>query len=135
MPSFPHKVQNQMEAFVHSVQRLDIEMIDLILEEKRTYQNFPKHMFIDMLGRAFKVFKDHGDTFLDCHQGYCNTETCNFRSPGYCFIGNHSKKYLNLVIENAQGVVIDIYECAYFMILGNGFIDGERVHIRDYSLE
>jgi hypothetical protein len=43
-------IKTQSDAVLHFLQRLDIEMIDSVLEPNRTYQDFENHIFVQKLG-------------------------------------------------------------------------------------
>ena len=107
-------LQTQADAVLYFLQRLDIEMLDMILEDNRTYQNFDKPLFIEKLGNAFDKFIEKGNTYLNRHEGFCNAESCNFKCKGFSFIGNESGHCFDLIIDSKDGVVHDIYECIRF---------------------
>lgn len=108
------ELKTQADAITYFLQRLDIEMVSDILEDNRTYQDFEKSVFVVKLGVALDEFIAAGDTFLNCYSGSCNEETCNFKCTGFSFIGNHSQKFFDLIIDIKGGVVHDIYECSKF---------------------
>ena len=104
----------QLDAVLYFLQRLDIDMLNMILEDDRTYQNFDKPLFINKLGNAFDKFIEKGNTYLNRHEGFCNAESCNFKCKGLSFIGNKSRHYFDLIIDSKDGIVYDIYECSSF---------------------
>ena len=104
-------------------------MINDLLEDNRTYQDFEKCIFIHKLGNALNEFIAAGDTFLNCYNGFCNEKMCNYRCSGFSFIGNHSKKYFDLIIDIKGGLVHDIYECSRFCNLETEVQKKERIKI------
>lgn len=111
-----HKeIKNQVDAVLYSIHQLDIEMVDLLLDPKRTYQDFEKPIFIEKLGLAFDEYRKSGDTHLNYHEGHCNSKSCNFNCKGFSFIGNLSNNYFDLIMETQYGFVHDIYECQFFI--------------------
>jgi hypothetical protein len=108
------KLSNHKNAVIYFIQQMDIEMIDDILDNDLTYQKFEKDIFIDKLSIALQKFTTGGDTFLECHTGLCNNESCNYQCSGYSFIGNESKNYMDLIIETENDIVKDIFECRKF---------------------
>lgn len=111
-----HKeIKNQADAVLYSIQQLDIEMVDLLLDSSRTYQDFEKPIFIEKLDFAFDEYRKSGDTFLNYYEGNCNSKSCNFNCKGFSFIGNSSNKYFDLIIDTKHGFVHDIYECQFFI--------------------
>ena len=108
------KLKTQADAILYFLQKLDIDMVNSILADNRTYQNFEKKKFISKLDVAMDVFLTAGDTFLNKYKGFCNSEECNFKCSGYSFVGNNSSNYFDLIIEVEEGIVHDIYECSKF---------------------
>lgn len=108
------KLDSQFAAVLYFIQQLDIDMIDTLLDEERTYQDYEKSIFIKKLSVAFDEFIAAGDTFLKYTNGFCRSEYCNFKCKGYRFIGNNSNAYFDLIIEVGDGIVFDIYECSFF---------------------
>lgn len=109
-------LNTQEDAVLYFIQRLDVDMINTLLDDGRTYQDMEKDIFIRKLGYAFDEFLDCGDTFLNCSSGKCDAVMCNFQCRGYSFTGNNSGKHLDLIIEkNVEGKVLDMYECRFFI--------------------
>lgn len=124
-------LKTQSDAVLYFFQRLDIEMIAIILEDNRRYQNFEKAEFLNKLGLAFDEFIEAGDTYLNRYDGICNSKSCNYKSKGFSFIGNVSGKYFNLIVEIKNGVVYDICDCHKFKCKTKGIIRNGNVWISD----
>jgi len=124
----------QADAVIYFLKKLDIEMINDILDDNRTYQGFKKNIFIDKLGIAINEFIAAGDTFLHCFNGFCNAEDCNYKCTGFSFIGNKSKNYFDLIIKIQDGVVDDMYECSEFKNLEKGFKKQQRIRINKFKI-
>lgn len=107
-------LKTQVDAVLYFLQRLDIDMVSRVLEDKRTYQNFAKPLFIKKLEDALDEFIEAGDTYLNRYNGSCNSKSCNYKCKGYSFVGNNSANYFDLIIDVKDGVVLDIYECFSF---------------------
>jgi hypothetical protein len=107
-------LKTQEDAVLYFLQRLDIDMISVVLDDNRTYQNFAKPLFIKKLNVALDEFIEGGDTYLNRFNGSCNSKSCNYDCGGYSFIGNISGKYFDLIIDVKDGIVNDIYECVKF---------------------
>jgi hypothetical protein len=123
------KSMTQSDAVIHFIQNLDVDMIDALLDEKNTYQDFKKNLFIQKLGVAFDEFINAGDTQLMVNNGFCSQFTCNNQCSGYRFSSNVSGLYFDLIIDIENGIVKDIYECSSFMCLSAGLIAKKRVLI------
>lgn len=104
-------LKTQVDAVLYFLQRLDIDMVSRVLEDKRTYQNFAKPLFIKKLEDALNEFIEAGDTYLNRYNGSCNSKSCNYKCKGYSFVGNQSENYFDLIIDSKDGVALDIYEC------------------------
>lgn len=104
------------EAVLWFISRLDWEMVNELLDDERTYQNFPKWEFIAKLRNAFGQFTSQGDTRLLIFSGSCNSCDCsNYKKKGYIFYGNHTKNHINLIIElDDNEHITDMYECEDF---------------------
>ena len=107
-------LKTQADAVLYFLQCLDIAKVSNVLDDKKTYQNFEKPLFIKKLGSALDEFIEAGDTYLNRYEGVCNSKTCNFNCKGFSFVGNKSEDYLDLIIDIQDGVVLDIYECFSF---------------------
>jgi len=116
MNNTPHrpKLSNQAEAVLHYISIMDIEMINDLLDDDKTYQDFPKHLFVQKLDNALYRFQKAGDTHLNTYTGTCKSEECSLGCKGKRFIGNNSGMYLDLIIKQENGQIIDIYECHSF---------------------
>ena len=89
-------------------------MVNALLEDSKTYQDFPKYLFIQKLGNAFDRFIRSGDEHLLTYSGTCCSEVCSFGCKGVRFIGNHSGLYMDLVFKEENAEILDIYECHQF---------------------
>jgi hypothetical protein len=119
-------LKTQVDAVLYFLQRLDIDMVSRVLEDKRTYQNFAKPLFIKKLKDALDEFIEAGDTYLNRYNGSCNSKSCNYKCKGYSFVGNNSGNYFDLIIDVKDGAVNDIYECFSFKC------EDERVNKNEY---
>ena len=89
---------------------MDTEMLSLVLDEIRIYQEVNKDVFISKLEDVFNQFKAKGDTELIPSPGKCGSEDCtNQGCKGYSFFGNVSKEYISFIIDENDGAVANIY--------------------------
>jgi hypothetical protein len=123
------KLDKQADAVLYFLQGLDIEMVNAVLEDNRTYQDFEKHVFIQKLDYALDEFIQVGDTYLNRYPGHCNSEVCNYKCKGFTFIGNNSGNYFDLIIVIKEGVVQDIYECSLFKCFNQLVSKNNRIEI------
>ena len=127
-------IKTQADAIIYFFQRLDIDMVSDILVDNRTYQDFEKSLFVHKLGNAFDEFIKAGDTFLQCHTGFCNSKLCNYKCNGFSFTGNFSGNYLDMIIEIKDGIVQDMYECSEFKMQVKGIKKNERIVLHTFNL-
>ena len=106
------KPQNQYEAIVYFIARLDIEMVSSFLDEERTYQDFPKYLFVSKLIGAFEQFDKAGDKSLALHKGSCSG--CSKGCRGLTFLGEQGH-YMDLLFQQDSNKIVDIYECVNFI--------------------
>jgi hypothetical protein len=97
------------------MQRMDEDMLKLILEDCYTYQDYDKRTFLKKLSNAFDEFQRKGDTYLNVFEGKCNSAACsNLNCKGFSFVGNKTNHYMDLIIQTKESKVSDIYECYDF---------------------
>ena len=105
-------LRTQADAVRYFIQTMDIEILYLILDDKITYQDFPRNEFLLKLERVIDDFKKNGDTFLQAIEGRCGQ--CSKDKCGFLFVGNNSKMYMNLLFDLSNGQIKDLYECSSF---------------------
>ncbi len=127
------RIETQAQAVIYFMQRMDIEMVDAILEDNRTYQDFEKSVFITKLGLALHEFTMDGDTFLKAYSGTCDEKDCHYKCKEISFIGNNTHNYLDLVIEIKEGIIHDMYECREFKRLTPGVDSLKRIRINKFA--
>jgi hypothetical protein len=123
------KLNSQADAVIHYIKHLDIEMIETLLDDKLTYQEFPKSSFIQKFDVAFNEFIQSGDSELDISNGFCSVFVCNNQCSGYRFSSKSSGLYFDLIIDIEDGQVNDIYECSSFFCLSSNSNANKRVRI------
>ena len=107
---------SQLDAVLFFMQRMDEDMLKLILEDCYTYQDLDKRTFLKKLTNVFDAFEEEGNTFLNIYEGKCNSAACsNNNCKGFSFVGNQSNDYMDLIIEIREDKVFDIYECYDFI--------------------
>ena len=111
---FHSPLTTQADAVIYFLQQLDIDTMQQLLDENRTYQDFSKADFIEKLGKAMEEFLQGGDKFLYYNPGCSTSKECNYKSKGFSFVVNKSGHYLDMIIDIKDGVVQDMYECSEF---------------------
>lgn len=106
---------NKKESIIESFQKMDWDMLAVFLDNNKTYQNATKEVFLEKLNAAFSELKENGDTFLLPHKGFCNFDKCpNKGCKGYSFVGNMSNKHIDLIFDELEDNIKDIYHCNDF---------------------
>ncbi|MGL6269330.1 MAG: hypothetical protein ACRC2O_15460, partial [Chitinophagaceae bacterium] len=84
------------ETIIHYFEKMDIRMLDILLDDTKTYQNASKDIFLEKLALAFKKFKNINDTFLTSYKGICGSKVCpNKGCKGFSFVGNISGQHID----------------------------------------
>ena len=105
-------ITSQFDAIKFFIQRLDIEMVDLILKDEFTYQDLNKKEFVEHLNAVFEEFISAGDQFLNVINSTCRS--CNKGKVAYLFVGNVSRNYICFYFDQQGGEIKDMYECNWF---------------------
>lgn len=122
--------KNKTELILESFQNMNLSMLNVLLDDKRTYQEVVKAVFIEKLDKAFTRFKDNGDTQLWSYKGVCNSTTCaNKGCVGYAFIGNNSMHHLDLIFDELSDDVNDIYQCFTFDLIDKSVVTEDLIYI------
>ncbi len=122
----PQVPQNQLEAFLYYMAKMDTGMLSEILEDNCTYQNTSKELFLVRLAEVMEQIKSWGkDSELIVIPGECYNERCNKGCRGYSFAGKCSGLHFDLIVENNNTQIDDIFTCSYFKT-DSGFLDPEK---------
>ena len=123
-------LKTQAEAVLYFLCRLDINMLNELLDSERTYADLPKARFIEKLGVAFNKFIYAGDDSLSLETGFCSSLDCdNCGCLGYTFVGNVSGHFLDLVVIEEEGKIIDIFDCTFLQVEGSSRDRDLRIEI------
>lgn len=122
-------LKTKADAFYYFLQRMDIEMIDLLLDDKITYQDFEKKKFINLLDDAFDKFTRQGDTFLLTSTEHCNSKTCHYKLKRCLLTGNESENFMNILVETEGDRITDLLECYSFKYSEKPKLCGKRIYI------
>lgn len=110
-------LKTQKDAVQYFIHKMDIGMIDAILDEDKTYQEYDKITFLLKLQSVFERFQSFGDSFLIPVAGRCNF--CDKTKTGFSFYGNVSKNYISIIFDAEQGNINDLYDCTSFQNQAN----------------
>lgn len=103
---------NPTNVIMKYLSEMDSDMLSEVLNNDITYQEAHKEVFVEKLNDAFNKFKREKDTSLTPFPGICVSKECtNTGCKGYSFVGNISGATLDLILEEKNGEVHDIYHC------------------------
>lgn len=106
---------NKKDFIISAFQRMDLSMLEVLLDDNKTYQNTTKEVFIGKIEEVFLEFQANDDTHLLSYKGFCNSDKCSNKGcSGYSFIGNTSKKKISLIFGETEDDFNDIYDCLNF---------------------
>lgn len=107
--------KNRKKLIIESFQKMDSDMLYILLDDNKTYQDARKEVFLEKVNDAFSKLKKYGDTFLSSHIGFCNFKLCSNKGcKGYSFVGNKSKKHIDLIFKELNDEINDIFHCNGF---------------------
>jgi hypothetical protein len=108
---------------------MNIGKIDELLDYHE-YSDKEKSVFIGLLDEAFDKFKNTGNDRLYSKGGVC--KGCNYGCKGFSFIGGVDDSHIELVMEESNDRVKDIYHCNVFSYLDEGNLPkGPRIQLYD----
>jgi hypothetical protein len=129
--------KDNKDLIVEAFKRMDESLLEVTLDDSRTYQEAGKTTFINKLLPLFAEIKDSGDSCLKAYPGECKSTECNFRCKGYSFVGENSGKHLDLVFMEKEGEITDIYHCSDFgteeIVMGRKERLGFIINIDDHA--
>lgn len=105
-------------------------MLEVLLDESIAYQDATKEVFLEKLNGAFLKFEKNGDTYLSHHKGVCNSEECSNKGcSGYSFVGNNSKNHIDLIFQESDNEIDDIFHCNSFEITDKSVETKDLIYI------
>ena len=100
---------------VEAIATMNIPILNLLLDDHKTYADTTKEIFINKLENIFEDFKHSGDTELLIENGSCGSMQCsNCGAKGYRFVGNYSKDYFDFIFEMDGDFLKEISYCFLF---------------------
>jgi hypothetical protein len=94
---------------------MDIEMLEMVLDDGRTYNDARMEVFLKKVDEVFDKFREGGDSELIVYNGAYRSEFLfNEGDICYTFVGNKSRNYINLIFDERNIDVYDIYQCEEF---------------------
>ena len=121
------------ETIVKAITEMDIEYLERILDDKITYQEASKDVFLSKIRELFEEIKKSDDSLI-INEGKCDSDQCsNYEKCGMMFYGNNTGKYFNLIIEEDDNKKVhDLYYCHAFKC---NIINGEIENRKSLSIK
>ena len=99
-----------------AISRMDADFLATLLHSDNRYMDMHYLEFITRMREIFSEFTDAGDTKLLFYHGKCGSTDCVFGHKGFCFVGNNSNSYMNILFTEKEGRVCDMTECGEFIL-------------------
>lgn len=108
---------NKKEQIIKAIEEMDVSMLEVLLDENKTYGEATKKAYLKKLEKVFREFREEGDTELISYEGACKHKVCPMGGSGgngFLFVGNHSKSYFGLMFEETENDYENINSCMSF---------------------
>jgi len=128
-------MKSKNEIIVSSFEKMDIGMLQMVLDDDKTYQNAHKVVFLAKLDKVFNEFQSNHDTCLKAYKGKCVGNCPNKGINGFSFFGNTTKNHLDLLFEEKENEIVDICCCTDFEIEANIEVKNKKVSFDMYHDE
>lgn len=100
---------SKIETVIKAIEKMDIDLLDLVLDTNKSYMDVPKEMFLSKLSSEFGKLKKRGVTeFNKVSKGNC--QNCYKDYSGFTF-STTNNDYLDLLFLEKDDEVTDIIQC------------------------
>src|SRR5690554_6872365 len=100
---------NLKSQIIQAIKALDIEQLDVLLDDDKTYMEVSKTQFLDKLKEKFEIMKEAGHhSFDDVFFGVC--QGCQKGCEGITILSD-AGYYLEILIKEEEGTVVDVRIC------------------------
>ncbi|MCZ2129503.1 MAG: hypothetical protein LC109_04475 [Bacteroidia bacterium] len=108
------------DLIIKAFQEMDVSMLEVVLDDSKTYKGTTKQIFIEKIEAVFAEFKRNDDDKLLPYKGFCRSDSCKHKGKsGYSFVGNNSRNCIDLIFEETEDDIDDIYNCSDFVTIEN----------------
>lgn len=103
---------SKTETVVKAIEKMNIDLLDLILNTNKSYMDVSKEQFLSKLSSEFGKLKNKGITeFNNVSKGNC--QKCYKDYSGYTF-STKNNDYLDLLFLEKENEITDIIQCTKF---------------------
>lgn len=107
-------IVKQIDAFLYFMSRMEVDMLEFVLDDDKTYEDCTKSIFLEKFSGAVAEIKNAGNDSIIYKRGYCVAKNCNIGCSGYMFLGNKTKHYFNCIVKEENDKIVDIHGCTFF---------------------
>jgi len=102
----------QTKIIIRAIKEMNTDLLDLVLDNKNSYLDVAKDIFLKELSNKFTLLKNEGVIeFKRVSKGTC--QKCNLNCSGFTFL-TEKNHYLDLIIEEKENKITDITQCLAF---------------------
>ena len=102
------------DAIIKYISEMNIDLLSLLLDDNRSYMDVPKETFLIKLDEIFQRLKNQDiNEFSRVLKGHCGGD-CNNGCGGFTFLTSDYQT-LDIIFEEENGEIKDIYTCAIFI--------------------
>ncbi len=105
---------DKKELIMEAICQMNISLLEVLLDDKRTYQGATKQLFLSRLEEQFQYLKREGNVYLTPLMGGCDSRFCDKNHEGFAFVGDQSGNHLDLIFEEEELTYSDIFDCKWF---------------------
>ena len=103
-------IMTKKEAIIKAITKMDINLLDVVLDDNKSYMDVPKGLFLEKLEMEFQTLKKQGITNFDkVYKGTCNQ--CYKGCAGFTFL-TKNLDYLDLLFLEKDNEIVDIFRCS-----------------------
>ena len=107
-------MENKKDLIIKAFEKLDANMLDVLLNDNQPYQDVSKALFVAELKKYFWEMKSENYSVFDykAYKGVC--QNCSKGKTGYSFVNSEGHSFMSMVFEESEDDFTDIYKCGSF---------------------
>lgn len=107
-------MENKKDLIIKAFEKLDANMLDVLLSDDQPYQDVSKDLFVDELKRYFEDMKTSKYSKFDykAYKGVC--QNCSKGKTGFSFVNSEGHSFMSMIFEETEDDFTDIYKCGSF---------------------
>lgn len=107
-------MENKKDLIIKAFEKLDANMLDVLLNDDQPYQDVSKARFVAELKKYFWEMKSINYSVFDykAYKGVC--QNCSKGKTGYSFVNSEGHSFMSMVFEESEDDFTDIYKCGSF---------------------